>query len=175
MVLECTGFYRQSKSKAHLTARRKTCSNFCTCNRRFKTIVFNVNHDALDGRKQLSVAQVAQQTVWHQWQKCLMILWNCKRFNDNCAYLYKRSEHTRCTASKGDLRRARAAAQNIVPNSTGAAKQLVLCFQIGKRQARWQRTTCSHSTGSWLNTGAYCNSWKKNNRRRSKRSHESRS
>ena len=46
---------------------------------------------------------------------------------------------------KGDLRRARAAAQNIVPNSTGAAKAIGLGIAKSERKTGWHCTTCSYT------------------------------
>ena len=50
----------------------------------------------------------------------------------------------------GDLRRARAAAENIVPNTTGAAKAIGLVIPEFKRKIRWSCSTCT-STNRFIN------------------------
>ena len=107
-----------------------------------KTIVFNVNHAILDGTE--TVISCASCTT-----NCLAPM--AKTMNDNFTILtgimstihaYTNDQNTLdAPHPKGDLRRARAAAANIVPNSTGAAKAigLVLPELKGKLDGGAQR------------------------------------
>lgn len=92
-----------------------------------KTIVFNVNHEILDGTEE--IISCASCTT-----NCLAPM--AKTLNDNftikagfmtTVHAYTNDQNTLdAPHPKGDLRRARAAAENIVPNSTGAAKAIGL-------------------------------------------------
>jgi glyceraldehyde 3-phosphate dehydrogenase len=107
-----------------------------------KTVVFNVNHDILDGSE--TVISCASCTT-----NCLAPM--AKVLNDKFGILaglmttvhaYTNDQNTLdAPHPKGDLRRARAAAENIVPNSTGAAKAigLVLPELKGKLDGGAQR------------------------------------
>jgi glyceraldehyde 3-phosphate dehydrogenase len=107
-----------------------------------KTVVFNVNHHILDGSE--TIISGASCTT-----NCLAPM--AKVLNDNFTILagsmttihaYTNDQNTLdAPHPKGDLRRARAAAQNIVPNSTGAAKAigLVLPELAGKLDGGAQR------------------------------------
>ncbi len=107
-----------------------------------KTVVFNVNHSILDGSE--TIISCASCTT-----NCLAPM--AKALNDNFTILagsmttihaYTNDQNTLdAPHPKGDLRRARAAAQNIVPNSTGAAKAigLVLPELKGKLDGGAQR------------------------------------
>jgi glyceraldehyde 3-phosphate dehydrogenase len=107
-----------------------------------KTIVYNVNHDILDGSE--TIISCASCTT-----NCLAPM--AKVLEDNYVILaglmttvhaYTNDQNTHDSPHpKGDLRRARAAAQNIVPNSTGAAKAigLVLPSLKGKLDGTAQR------------------------------------
>jgi glyceraldehyde 3-phosphate dehydrogenase len=107
-----------------------------------KTVVFNVNHDILDGSE--TIISGASCTT-----NCLAPM--AKTLNDSFGivsgimttiHAYTNDQNTLdAPHPKGDLRRARAAAQNIVPNSTGAAKAigLVLPELKGKLDGSAQR------------------------------------
>jgi glyceraldehyde 3-phosphate dehydrogenase len=107
-----------------------------------KTVVFNVNHDILDGSE--TIISGASCTT-----NCLAPM--AKVLDDNFGivagimttiHAYTNDQNTLdAPHPKGDLRRARAAAQNIVPNSTGAAKAigLVLPNLKGKLDGSAQR------------------------------------
>ena len=107
-----------------------------------KTIVFNVNHDILDGSE--TIISCASCTT-----NCLAPMADTldKKFGIVSALMttihaYTNDQNTQdAPHPKGDLRRARAAAQNIVPNSTGAAKAigLVLPQLKGKLDGTAQR------------------------------------
>src|SRR5258706_1497219 len=143
VVLECTGFFTdKDKAAAHLTAGAKRVVISAPATGEMKTIVFNVNHDILDGSE--TIISCASCTT-----NCLAPM--AKVLNDKygivmglmtTVHAYTNDQHTQDSPHpKGDLRRARAAAANIVPNSTGAAKAigLVLPELKGKLDGGAQR------------------------------------
>ena len=143
VVLECTGFFTdKAKAEAHLQAGAKKVVISAPATGDLKTIVFNVNHEILDGSE--TVISCASCTT-----NCLAPM--AKALDDNYGIIggimttihaYTNDQNTQdAPHPKGDLRRARAAAQNIVPNSTGAAKAigLVLPKLKGKLDGTAQR------------------------------------
>lgn len=143
VVLECTGFFTdKDKAAAHLTAGAKRVIISAPATGDLKTIVFNVNHQILDGSE--TIISCASCTT-----NCLAPM--AKTLNDNfgivigsmtTVHAYTNDQNTLdAPHPKGDLRRARAAAANIVPNSTGAAKAigLVLPELKGKLDGGAQR------------------------------------
>lgn len=143
VVLECTGFFTSAeKAAAHITAGAKKVVISAPATGDLKTIVFNVNHDILDGSE--TIISCASCTT-----NCLAPM--AKVLNDEygivnglmtTVHAYTNDQNTQdAPHAKGDLRRARAAAQNIVPNSTGAAKAigLVLPELKGKLDGSAQR------------------------------------
>jgi len=128
VVLECTGFYTsKEKSMAHIQAGAKKVVISAPAGNDLKTIVFNVNHDTLTADDQ--VISAASCTT-----NCLAPM--AKALNDyapiqsgimTTVHAYTGDQMILDGPQrKGDLRRARAGAQNIVPNSTGAAKAIGL-------------------------------------------------
>src|SRR6478752_4225372 len=143
VVLECTGFFAdKTKSEAHLKAGARRVVISAPATGDLKTIVFNVNHDTLDGSE--TVISCASCTT-----NCLAPMADVleKKFGIVAGFMttihaYTNDQNTQDSPhAKGDLRRARAAAQNIVPNSTGAAKAigLVLPSLKGKLDGSAQR------------------------------------
>jgi glyceraldehyde 3-phosphate dehydrogenase len=143
VVIESTGFFTDAeKAKAHITAGAKRVVISAPATGELKTVVFNVNHSILDGTE--TVISCASCTT-----NCLAPM--AKALNDNFTILagsmttihaYTNDQNTLdAPHPKGDLRRARAAAANIVPNSTGAAKAigLVLPELKGKLDGGAQR------------------------------------
>ncbi len=143
VVLECTGFFTdKEKAEAHIKAGAKRVVISAPATGEMKTVVFNVNHDILDGSE--TVISCASCTT-----NCLAPM--AKVLNDNfgivtglmtTVHAYTNDQNTLdAPHPKGDLRRARAAAENIVPNSTGAAKAigLVLPELKGKLDGGAQR------------------------------------
>ena len=143
VVLECTGFFTdKDKAEAHLTAGARKVVISAPATGELKTIVFNVNHDILDGSE--TVISCASCTT-----NCLAPM--AKTLDDKYGIItglmttihaYTNDQNTQdAPHPKGDLRRARAAAANIVPNSTGAAKAigLVLPGLKGKLDGGAQR------------------------------------
>jgi glyceraldehyde 3-phosphate dehydrogenase len=143
VVLECTGFFAdKDKASAHLTAGAKRVVISAPATGDLKTIVYNVNHEILDGSE--TIISCASCTT-----NCLAPM--AKVLEDNYGiaaglmttiHAYTNDQNTLdAPHPKGDLRRARAAAANIVPNSTGAAKAigLVLPALKGKLDGSAQR------------------------------------
>ncbi len=143
VVIESTGFFTDKvKAEAHLTAGAKRVVISAPATGDLKTVVFNVNHEILDGSE--TIISCASCTT-----NCLAPM--AKVLNDNykivtgimtTIHAYTNDQNTLdAPHPKGDLRRSRAAAQNIVPNSTGAAKAigLVLPELKGKLDGNAQR------------------------------------
>lgn len=143
VVIECTGFFTdKAKAEAHITAGAKRVVISAPATGDLKTVVFNVNHSVLDGSE--TIISCASCTT-----NCLAPM--AKTLNDSFGivtgimstiHAYTNDQNTLdAPHPKGDLRRARAAAANIVPNSTGAAKAigLVLPELKGKLDGGAQR------------------------------------
>ncbi len=128
VVLECTGFYcSKEKSQAHIDAGAKKVVISAPAGNDLKTIVYSVNEKTLSADD--TIISAASCTT-----NCLAPM--AKALNDYAEI----QTGIMCTVHaytgdqmvldgphrKGDLRRARAAAANIVPNSTGAAKAIGL-------------------------------------------------
>ena len=143
VVIESTGFFTdKAKAEAHLTAGAKRVVISAPATGDLKTSVFNVNHEILDGSE--TIVSCASCTT-----NCLAPM--AKVMNDHykivtgfmtTIHAYTNDQNTLdAPHPKGDLRRSRAAAANIVPNSTGAAKAIgvVLPELKGKLDGSAQR------------------------------------
>ena len=128
VVLECTGFYcSKDKSMAHINAGAKKVVISAPAGNDLKTIVFSVNNDTLTADDQIISAASCTTNCLAPMAKALNdyapiqsgIMTTVHAFTGDQMVLD--GPHR-----KGDLRRARAAAVNIVPNSTGAAKAIGL-------------------------------------------------
>ena len=128
VVLECTGFYTsKEKSQAHINAGARKVVISAPAGNDLPTIVYNVNHTTLT--KEDNIISAASCTT-----NCLAPM--AKALNDYAAiqsgimstiHAYTGDQMILDGPQrKGDLRRARAGAANIVPNSTGAAKAIGL-------------------------------------------------
>jgi glyceraldehyde 3-phosphate dehydrogenase len=134
-------FADKTKAEAHLAAGAKKVVISAPATGDLKTVVYNVNHDILDGSE--TVISCASCTT-----NCLAPMAQVleKEFGIvsglmTTIHAYTNDQNTQdAPHAKGDLRRARAAAQNIVPNSTGAAKAIGLVLPVSK--ANW---TVEHS------------------------------
>lgn len=143
VVLECTGFFTdKDKAAAHLTAGAKRVVISAPATGDLKTIVFNVNHNILDGSETIiscaSCTTNCLAPMAHTLDKDFGIVNGLM----TTIHAYTNDQNTQdAPHPKGDLRRARAASQNIVPNSTGAAKAigLVLPGLKGKLDGSAQR------------------------------------
>ena len=128
VVLECSGFYTsKEKSQAHINAGAKKVVISAPAGNDLPTIVYNVNHTTLT--KEDTIISAASCTT-----NCLAPM--TKALNDyapiqsgimTTVHAYTGDQMILDGPQrKGDLRRARAGAVNIVPNSTGAAKAIGL-------------------------------------------------
>ncbi len=124
VVLECTGFFT-SKEKAgkHIKAGAKKVMISAPAKGDIKTIVYNVNHDALDGSEEIVSGASCTTNCLAPVVKVLDDNFGVKRGFMTTAHAYTNDQNTLDGPhAKGiHARRARAAAENIVPTSTGAA------------------------------------------------------
>jgi len=143
VVLECTGFFTDAeKAKAHLSAGAKRVVISAPATGDLKTIVFNVNHDILDGSETIISCASCTTNCLAPMAKVLHDQYEIKTGLMTTIHAYTNDQNTLdAPHPKGDLRRARAAAENIIPNSTGAAKAigLVLPDLKGKLDGGAQR------------------------------------
>src|SRR5687767_13338918 len=143
VVLECTGFFTdKDKAAAHLKAGAKRVVISAPATGDIKTIVFNVNHETLDGSETIISCASCTTNCLAPMAKVLDDKYGIVAGLMTTVHAYTNDQNTQdAPHPKGDLRRARAAAQNIVPNSTGAAKAigLVLPQLKGKLDGTAQR------------------------------------
>lgn len=143
VVLECTGFFTDAeKAKAHITAGARKVVISAPATGDLKTIVFNVNHSILDGSESVISCASCTTNCLAPMAQVLEEKYGILGGLMTTVHAYTNDQNTQdAPHAKGDLRRARAAAQNIVPNSTGAAKAigLVLPSLKGKLDGTAQR------------------------------------
>ena len=143
VVLECTGFFADAeKASAHITAGAKKVVISAPATGDLKTIVFNVNHQLLDGSETIISCASCTTNCLAPMAQVLDEQFGIVNGLMTTVHAYTNDQNTHdAPHPKGDLRRARAAAQNIVPNSTGAAKAigLVLPNLKGKLDGSAQR------------------------------------
>ncbi len=143
VVLECTGFFTdKDKAAAHLTAGAKRVVISAPATGDLKTIVFNVNHNILDGTETIISCASCTTNCLAPMAQVLEEKYGIVTGLMTTIHAYTNDQNTQdAPHPKGDLRRARAAAVNIVPNSTGAAKAigLVLPSLKGKLDGGAQR------------------------------------
>jgi glyceraldehyde 3-phosphate dehydrogenase len=143
VVLECTGFFTdKDKAAAHITAGAKKVVISAPATGDLKTIVFNTNHSILDGSETVISCASCTTNCLAPMAKVLEDQFGIVAGLMTTVHAYTNDQNTQdAPHPKGDLRRARAAAQNIVPNSTGAAKAigLVLPSLKGKLDGTAQR------------------------------------
>ncbi len=128
VVLECTGFYTsKEKSMAHINAGAKKVVISAPAGKDLKTIVFNVNHETLTPEDQIISAASCTTNCLAPMTKALNDAFPIQSGIMTTVHAYTGDQMVLDGPHrKGDLRRARAAAVNIVPNSTGAAKAIGL-------------------------------------------------
>ena len=151
VVLECTGFYTsKAKSQAHIDAGAKKVVISAPAGNDLKTIVFNVNNETLTADDQIISAASCTTNCLAPMAKALNDTYPIQSGIMTTVHAYTGDQMILDGPHrKGDLRRARAGAQNIVPNSTGAAKAigLVIPELNGKLIGAAQRVpTCTGST-----------------------------
>lgn len=128
VVLECTGFYcSKDKSMAHINAGAKKVVISAPAGNDLKTIVFSVNEDTLTADDQIISAASCTTNCLAPMANTLNKLVKIKKGYMTTIHAFTGDQMVLDGPHrKGDLRRARAAAVNIVPNSTGAAKAIGL-------------------------------------------------
>ena len=128
VVLECSGFYTsKAKAQAHINAGAKKVVISAPAGNDLKTIVYNVNHETLKAEDQIISAASCTTNCLAPMAKALNELAPIKSGIMVTIHAYTGDQMTLDGPQrKGDLRRSRAAAVNIVPNSTGAAKAIGL-------------------------------------------------
>ena len=128
VVLECTGFYTsKEKSMAHINAGAKKVVISAPAGKDLKTIVYNVNHTTLTKEDQIISAASCTTNCLAPMTKALNDAFPIQSGIMTTVHAYTGDQMLLDGPHrKGDLRRARAAACSIVPNSTGAAKAIGL-------------------------------------------------
>ena len=151
VVLECTGFYTsKDKAQAHIDAGAKKVVISAPAGNDLKTIVYSVNNNTLTADDQIISAASCTTNCLAPMAKALNEYAPIQSGIMTTVHAYTGDQMILDGPHrKGDLRRARAGAQNIVPNSTGAAKAigLVIPELNGKLIGSAQRVpTCTGST-----------------------------
>jgi glyceraldehyde 3-phosphate dehydrogenase len=126
VVIESTGFFTDAaKAAAHITAGAKRVVISAPATGDLKTVVYNVNHAILDGTETIISCASCTTNCLAPMAKVLDEKYGIITGLMSTIHAYTNDQNTLdAPHPKGDLRRARAAAQNIVPNSTGAAKAI---------------------------------------------------
>ena len=151
VVLECTGFYTsKDKAMAHINAGAKKVVISAPAGKDLKTIVYSVNNNTLTADDQIISAASCTTNCLAPMAKALNDKYPIQSGIMTTVHAYTGDQMILDGPHrKGDLRRARAGAQNIVPNSTGAAKAigLVIPELNGKLIGSAQRVpVCTGST-----------------------------
>ena len=150
VVLECSGFYTsKEKAQAHINAGARKVVISAPAGNDLPTIVYNVNHTTLTPDDKIISAASCTTNCLAPMAKALNDAFGIKSGIMSTIHSYTGDQMTLDGPQrKGDLRRSRAAAVNIVPNSTGAAKAigLVIPELNGKLIGSAQRVPCP--TGS---------------------------
>ena len=128
VVLECTGFYTsKEKSMAHIAAGAKKVVISAPAGNDLKTIVYSVNEKTLTAEDQVISAASCTTNCLAPMADTLNKTFPIVSGIMTTVHAYTGDQMILDGPQrKGDLRRARAGAQNIVPNSTGAAKAIGL-------------------------------------------------
>ena len=128
VVLECTGFYTsKAKAQAHIDAGAKKVVISAPAGNDLPTIVYNVNHNTLTADDKIISAASCTTNCLAPMAKALNDYAPIQSGIMSTIHAYTGDQMTLDGPQrKGDLRRSRAAAVNIVPNSTGAAKAIGL-------------------------------------------------
>ena len=128
VVLECTGFYcSKEKSQAHIDAGARKVVISAPAGNDLPTIVYNVNHTTLTKNDNIISAASCTTNCLAPMAKALNDAFPIQSGIMSTIHAYTGDQMILDGPHrKGDLRRARAGAANIVPNSTGAAKAIGL-------------------------------------------------
>ncbi|WP_244833793.1 type I glyceraldehyde-3-phosphate dehydrogenase [Clostridium sp. BJN0001] len=128
VVLECTGFYTsKAKASAHIEAGAKKVVISAPAGNDLPTVVYSVNENVLKASDTVISAASCTTNCLAPMANTLNNLAKIKKGYMTTIHAYTGDQMTLDGPQrKGDLRRSRAAAVNIVPNSTGAAKAIGL-------------------------------------------------
>ena len=128
VVLECSGFYTsKEKAQAHINAGARKVVISAPAGNDLPTIVYNVNHTTLKPEDTIISAASCTTNCLAPMAKALNDLAGIKSGIMSTIHAYTGNQMIHDGPKrKGDLRRSRAGACNIVPNSTGAAKAIGL-------------------------------------------------
>ena len=128
VVLECSGFYTsKAKAQAHINAGARKVVISAPAGNDLPTIVYNVNHETLKPEDTIISAASCTTNCLAPMAKALNDLAGIKSGIMSTIHAYTGDQMILDGPQrKGDLRRSRAGAVNIVPNSTGAAKAIGL-------------------------------------------------
>jgi len=128
VVLECTGFFTsQEQAGLHLEAGAKKVVISAPATGDLKTVVYNVNNDILDGSETVISGASCTTNCLAPMAKVLNDKFGVQKGFMTTIHAYTNDQNTLDGPhGKNDLRRGRAAAASIVPNSTGAAKAIGL-------------------------------------------------
>ncbi len=128
VVLECSGFYTsKAKAQAHINAGARKVVISAPAGNDLPTIVYNVNHTTLKPEDTIISAASCTTNCLAPMAKALNDLAGIKSGIMSTIHAYTGDQMILDGPQrKGDLRRSRAGAVNIVPNSTGAAKAIGL-------------------------------------------------
>ncbi|MGN0343936.1 MAG: type I glyceraldehyde-3-phosphate dehydrogenase [Lachnospiraceae bacterium] len=128
VVLECSGFYTsKEKAQAHINAGARKVVISAPAGNDLPTIVYNVNHTTLKPEDTIISAASCTTNCLAPMAKALNDLAGIKSGIMSTIHAYTGDQMILDGPQrKGDLRRSRAGAVNIVPNSTGAAKAIGL-------------------------------------------------
>ena len=129
VVFECTGYFTsKEKAMAHIEAGAKKVIISAPAKGDLKTIVYNVNHDILDGTEEVISAASCTTNCLAPVMKLLCDNYGVEKGYMTTVHAYTNDQATLdVTHKKGYMsRRGRAAASNIVPSTTGAASAIGL-------------------------------------------------
>lgn len=128
IVLECTGFFvKKDLASKHLQAGAKKVLISAPAGKDVKTIAYNVNHNTLTKEDTIVSGASCTTNALAPVVKVLMDNFGIENGYMTTVHSFTADQMLQDGPHrKGDLRRARAAAQNIVPSTTGAAKAIGL-------------------------------------------------
>lgn len=125
LVIDCTGKFNDAeKAQAHIKAGAKKVLLSAPGKGNMKTVVYNVNHDTLDGTETVISAASCTTNCLAPLAKVLNDAFGIEKGLMTTVHAYTNDQNIHDNSHKSGIkaRRARAAAANIVPTSTGAAK-----------------------------------------------------
>ncbi len=143
IVLECTGFFAsKEKASAHIEAGAKKVVISAPAGNDLPTVVYNVNHEILKAEDTVISGASCTTNCLAPMADALNKAFGLQKGFMTTIHAYTNDQNTLdAPHRKGDLRRARAAAASIIPNTTGAAKAvgLVIPELAGKLDGGAQR------------------------------------